>query len=127
MLVRWAGEGQHEEWTQDEDQGLVIARRTWAMDQTVDQFQPQVRYLPAAISEGYVKQLCAPHKVVQTTPGGQKVARYESGEKEDHFFFAETYDVLARAVRSGLPPAGGWSDPPLTVREEIRRRHGLWR
>ena len=42
-LVRWAGEAQHEDISVDEDEGLVIARRTWAMDQTVDQFGTQVR------------------------------------------------------------------------------------
>jgi hypothetical protein len=58
---------------------------------------------------------------------GQKVARYVS-ERDDHYFFAETFDLLAKSVRSGLPPAGGWSDPPPTVREEIYRRRGLfWR
>src|SRR5207249_5726133 len=128
MLVRWAGEAQHEDVSVDEEQGLVIARRTWAMDQTVDQVGTQVRYLPAALSEDYLKHLCAPHKVVQMTPGGQKVARYDSGEKADHFFFAETYDILARAVRSGLAPAGGTGPAPLTVQEEIYRRRGmLWR
>jgi hypothetical protein len=58
-------------------------------------------------------------------PFRQKVARYIS-ERDDHYFFAETFDLLAKAVRSGVLPARAWGDPPLTVREEIYRRRGLF-
>jgi hypothetical protein len=121
MLVRWSGPAQHDDIVIDEDHALVIARRTWACDQTVDQFTRQVRYLPRNVSEDYIRQLIAPHKLTETSRGGQKESRYTSDERADHFFFAETYDVLAKKARSGVF-AGGWSDPPMSIRDEIRAR-----
>jgi hypothetical protein len=43
-----------------------------------------------------------------------------------HQIFAESFDLLAKAVRSGTLPAGGWGDPPLNVREEIQRRRSIF-
>ncbi len=65
--------------------------------------------------------MTAPHRITDTTKAGHKVGRYVS-ERADHYFFAETFDLLARAVRPGGYPVGGWSDPPITLSEELRRR-----
>ena len=48
-LARWSGQGQHEEVTVDEDRGLLIARRSWACDQTVDHFRRQRKVLPSSV------------------------------------------------------------------------------
>ena len=122
-LVRWSGQEQHENARVDEDQGLVIARRTWSCDQTVAAFEDQRRLLPAVLPPDYASQCMAPHRVTETNGRGQKVARYTS-TRADHYFFCETYDVLARLVR-GSPAAGATGPPPMTIREQIRLRPGL--
>ena len=40
--------------------------------------------------------MTAPHRVVERTKDGQKVARYVNDNRADHYFFAESYDVLAK-------------------------------
>jgi hypothetical protein len=120
VLARWAGDAQHDDIVMDGEQGLLLARRTWACDRTVDAFSRQVKYLPASLPSSYVKQMTAPHKVVETAKGGQKVPRYVSDGRADHYFFAETYDLLARE-RMPTPPAGAWGDPPEPLRRSIFR------
>ena len=65
-------------------------------------------------------QLTALHRVTELTPKGGKVGRYRSS-RADHFFFCECYDLLAHRVRSG-EVAGGWSDPPPSIGEQVRSR-----
>jgi hypothetical protein len=115
-LLRWGGQGQLDPYDFDEDRRLVTARRTWACDQTVAAVTDQRRLLPKRLPDGYLRQMTALHRITDTTPGGQKVSRYV-GERADHYFFAETFDLLARAVRpGGQKPAGGWGPPPTRTR-----------
>lgn len=118
-LLRWGGQGQRDPIDFDEDRRLVIARRTWACDQTVAAVMDQLRLLPRHLPEGYLKQMTAPHRITDATPAGQKVSRYVS-ERADHYFFAETFDLLAYAVRPRpLKAAGGWGPPPQTGRRRL--------
>jgi hypothetical protein len=121
-LIRWSGEEQHENTRVDEAQGIVTARRTWSCDQTVASFERQERLLPRDLPPGYVSHLLAVHRIIDTNARGQKVARYRS-TRADHFFFCETYDLLARLARP-VAPAGGSGPAPLTIQEQIR---GRWR
>lgn len=120
MLCRWSGEEQRDHIVRDEDAGILTARRTAACDRTVAAFEGQLRLLPRDLPKGYLKQVMAPHRVVETNKRGQKVSRYVS-ERADHFFFAEAYDLLAKEARGG-PPAGASGAPPETIREQVRRR-----
>jgi hypothetical protein len=119
LLCRWSGEEQRDPMVIDDERGLLIARRTGSCDKLVAAFTEQHRLLPRDLPEGYVKQVTAPHRSVETRPNGQKVARYVS-ENADHFFFAECYDLLAREARGAPALAGGIE--PETMREQIRRR-----
>jgi hypothetical protein len=128
MLVRWSGEEQHQEIVTDDDQGLVIARRTWSCDQTVAQFMDQTRLLPKELPRDYLDQVTAVHREVVTNTRGQKVARYIK-TKADHYFFAETYDLLAKLVRGGaIADAGGPPPPSVKGGREIENlRRSRWR
>ena len=110
-LARWSGQGQHEDVALDAARDLVIARRAWSLDQTVDAFITQRRLLPKTLPHDYVRHLTAPHKVIEKTKDGQKWARYVNDGKADHYFFAETYDLLAHHQRRP-PAAGAWGQPP---------------
>ena len=78
----------------------------------------QYRLLPRDLPEGYVSQVTAPHRLVETDERGQKTARYRS-TRADHYFFAECYDLIAKDV-IGYPAADGGTNP-----DPIRGR--LWR
>ena len=97
----------------------MIARRTWACDRMVAEVTDQRRLLPRDLPRGYVRQVTAPHRITDTTKGGQKIARYVS-ERADHFFFCELHDILAKETR-GQPPAGASGPPPVSIREQTRR------
>jgi len=114
-LIRWAGEAQQEEYVYRSDTRLVIARRTWALDRTVAAVAAQHRLLPRDLPKGYVQHMTAPHRITDTTASGQKVGRYVS-ERADDYFFAETYDLLARLVRSEPSMVSAVVDP-----EPLRR------
>lgn len=101
-LIRWSGDEQRDPLVVDEPNGLVIARRTGACDRLVAAFQGQQRLLPRDVPGDYIAHLSAPHRVLETTSRGQKVARYVS-ERADHYFFAETHDLLAHEARGGTP------------------------
>jgi hypothetical protein len=122
MLIRWSGEEQRDDIVTDDDNGLVIARRTWSCDKTVSAFSLQQRLLARDVSEAYLSQVTAPHRIVETTARGQKVARYVS-ERADHYFFAETHDLIAFEVRGGaaIDIATGHR---MSIREEIARKRG---
>jgi phage terminase large subunit GpA len=125
VLIRWSGSEQRDPTVLDSDRGIVSARRTGACDRAVDAFQRQMRLLPRDLPEDYLSQVTAPHRVTETNPRGQKVARYIS-ERADDFFFAEVHDLLAHEVR-GQAPAFGSGPPPLTLQEQVllrRRRRG---
>jgi len=122
LLCRWSGEEQRDPVVTDEDRGLLIARRTAACDRLVAAVTEQLRLLPRHPPEGYLRQMTAPHRLVETRPNGQKVARYVS-TRADHYFFAECYDLLARQARPAPAMASG--DDPLTIREQIRLRRRL--
>ncbi len=124
MLVRWSSDEQRDELVQDREHDLVIARRTAACDRLVTEIQSQLRLLPRSLPSDYVSQMTAPHKVVEETRRGQRVARYVKG-RADHYFFAEVHDLLAREARGRVVAAGGSGPPPLSVREEMRRRRSL--
>src|SRR5205085_7010 len=64
-----------------------------------------------AIPHDDVRHLTAPHKVIEKTKEGQKWARYVNDGRADHYFFAETYDLLAHHIRP-VPAAGAWGPPP---------------
>jgi hypothetical protein len=119
LLCRWSGEEQRDPIVVDEDNKLLIARRTGACDRLVASVTEQHRLLPRDLPDRYVKQLTAPHRSVETNSRGQKVARYVS-DNADHYFFAECYDLLAREARGAPALAGGIE--PETMREQIRRR-----
>lgn len=119
LLCRWSGEEQRDPIVVDEDNKLLIARRTGACDRLVASVTEQHRLLPRDLPDRYVKQMTAPHRSVETNSRGQKVARYVS-DNADHYFFAECYDLLAREAR-GAPALAGGIEPP-TMREQIRRR-----
>jgi hypothetical protein len=121
MLLRWSGEEQRDPVAVDEEAGLVVARRTGACDRLVSAIAEQRRLLPRNPPKDYVSHLIAPHRVTETTKGGQKVARYIS-EREDHYFFAEVHDLLAREAKVGKA-AQASGPPPPTYRE----RHSIWR
>lgn len=118
-LIRWSGDEQRDNVVVDSDKRLVIARRTWSCDKSVAAFAGQTRLLPREVPPRYVTQITAPHRVVETTKAGQKVARYVS-ERADHYFFAETHDLLAKEARGGAPIDVGVG--PATVREEVAKR-----
>jgi hypothetical protein len=120
LLTRWSGDQQRDNIVVDEDKGLVIARRTWSCDQTVAAFAQQKRLLPREIPRDYVSHLTAPYRVVEETSSGQKVARYqtERSERQNHYFFAETYDLLARLARGG-PVVSAMGPPPPSLREQV--------
>ncbi len=124
MLVRWSGDDQRDPVVLDKDRGLLLARRTGACDRLVAAITAQTKYTPRDLPARYVSQLTAPHRVVETNARGQKVARYVS-ERDDHYFFAELYDLLAAETRGG-PAYGGFGPAPESIRDEIRRRQGLW-
>jgi Phage terminase large subunit (GpA) len=122
-LVRWSGEEQRDPVVVDDDRGLVIARRTGACDRLVAAFSTQTKYLPRTLPSDYVSHLTAPHRGVEETKGGQKVARYASSRADD-WFFAEVYDLLAK--ESAGPPAFDMAGPaPETIRERIHRRRSF--
>lgn len=118
LLCRWSGDDQRDPVVIDKEQGLVIARRTGACDRLVAAFDQQHRLLPRDLPRGYLEQVTAPHRVIEQTNRGQKVARYIS-ERADHFFFAECYDLLAKEAW-GEPAADAGVDP-----DPIKGR--LWR
>jgi hypothetical protein len=106
LPVKWSGEAQAEDLIErektDQQDEIIVARRTLACDRLVDAINRQWRLLPRNLPEEYVFQLMAPHKVIDLSPtSGQKIARYTS-ERADHFFLAECHDQLAREVRTGL-------------------------
>jgi hypothetical protein len=125
-MIRWSGEDQRDHIVQPDDEALVIARRTWAMDSTVAQVAEQLRLLPRDLPDRYVSQMMAPHRMVDVQErSGKKVARYVS-ERADHYFFAETHDLLAAECRSG-PPVEVRGPAPESPKELARRRRrGLW-
>lgn len=125
MLLRWASEEQRDEVIEDKKHDLVIARRTAACDRLVAEIESQRRVLPRDLPRGYVSQLRAPHRVTEQTRRGQKVARYVT-ERASDYFFAEVHDLLAAEASGGLAPAGGWGEPPVTLREVIRRKSRIW-
>jgi len=108
-LIRWGGEDQDEEIVDDEKDGLLKVRRTWACDQTVAAFNSQLKLLPKHLPRTYLRQVTAPYRIFEQTLKGQKRARYIS-QRADHFFFAECYDLTARKVRGG--EAFGATIPP---------------
>lgn len=126
-LTRWSGSEQRDSIVADDDRLLLIARRTAACDRTVATFTEQNRLLPRDLPAGYLKMVTAPHRVIETNPAGQKVARYVS-ERADHYFFAECYDLLAREARGGAAADAGGPAPEVasggTVHAERRSR---WR
>ena len=115
MLTRWAGRESKDDLVVDEKHGLVVARRTWAMDHTVAAFGAQHRLLPRNLPREYVPQVTALYRIFEDTMAGQKVARYVNIRPDDHYFDAETYDLLAKKVH-GAPLATGVIEP------ETRRR-----
>lgn len=121
MLTKWSGEEQRNQLEVDQERNLVIVRRTWAMDQTAAAFHAQKRYLPKFLPPDYVLQVTAPIRILQPTMKGEQVARYVSVRPKDHYFFAETYDVIARLVRGG-GAAEVAGEEPETLRERVRRR-----
>ncbi|MEX0755690.1 MAG: terminase gpA endonuclease subunit [Actinomycetota bacterium] len=114
MLARWSGGEQKDDIVVDEKHRIVTARRTWACDQTVAAFASQMRLLPKIVTPTYVPQVTAVFRTMQETMKGTLEARYMS-MRADHFFFAETYDLLAKLARGGAP-AGGSSPPPKPLR-----------
>lgn len=125
MLVRWSSDEQRDPLVEDRERGLVIARRSAACDRLVEAIETQRRLLPRDLPRDYLSHMTAVHRVIEETRGGQKVARYRS-ERADDYFFAEVHDLLAREARSWVPTAGAYGPPPITIREQIRRRHGIW-
>jgi hypothetical protein len=121
LLVRWSGEEQRDEVAIDRGRGLLVARRTAACDRLVAAFEAEQRLLPEQLPEGYLSQLTAPHRVIEENARGQKVARYRA-ERADDYFFAECHDLLAHEA-GGVPPAGASGPAPVSIREQIRRRH----
>jgi len=121
MLCKWAGEDQRRELEIDESRNLVLPRRTWAMDKCVAEFRAQTRLLPRHLVPEYVLQVTAPIRILQPTLRGEQVARYVSVRPADHFFFAESYDVVARLTRGGNAADVGTAEPE-TIRERVRRR-----
>lgn len=119
MLTRWAGEDQKDELLVDDKTGFVIPRRTWACDQTVAAFARQDRLLPKNLPRNYLLQVTAVVRIFEETRKGQRVARYIK-IRADHYFFSETYDLLARLAR-GAPAAGASLPPAPSIRERIRR------
>jgi hypothetical protein len=121
LLNRWASEGQADNIVVDDDHRILKTRRTWACDQTIAAFEQQRRLLPKNLPRGYVPQVTAVFRVVEEKLNGGLVARYMSMRPDDHFFFAETYDLIARIARGG-PPAEGAGPPPETLRQQRRRK-----
>lgn len=120
LLNRWASEGQADDIAVDEDHRIIKTRRTWACDQTIAAFESQRRLLPKNLPRTYVPQVTAVFRTVQDKLDGGLVARYMS-MRADHFFFAETHDLIARIARGG-PPAEAEGPPPETIRATRRRR-----
>ncbi len=116
LLVRWAGDEQRDPLVLDKDRDLVVARRTGACDRLVAAVGGQLKLLPAELPTDYISHLTAPIRITETSSRGQKVARYVS-ERDDDYFMAEAYDLLAREIRGG--PAAGGTAPPAQV---VRRR-----
>jgi hypothetical protein len=117
-LIRWSSEEQHEDIREDDAQGIVTVRRTWAFDQTVAAFEAQARLLPKDLPPDYLRHCTAPHRVTETNARGQKVARYVNQRRND-YFLAEVHDWLAKQIR-GIPPADASGPPP----DFPRRRPG---
>jgi hypothetical protein len=116
-LIRWGGEDQDEEIVDDEKDGLLKVRRTWACDQLIAAFNGQLKLLPKYLPRTYLRQVTAPYRIFEETLKGQKRARYIS-QRADHFFFSETYDLIARKVRGG--EAFGVTVPPPSARKRRR-------
>ena len=91
------------------------------MDKCVASFRDQQRLLPRIVPADYVLQVTAPIRILQQSLRGELVARYVSVRPADHYFFAETYDLLARLVRAGGAFEAPAAEPP-SVRAGIRRR-----
>jgi hypothetical protein len=121
-LIRWSGEEQRDPVVVDDDNGLVVARRTGACDRLVAAIGEQSRMLPRDLPSDYVSQMTAPHRTLETTKAGQKVARYASS-RADHWFFAEVHDLLAKEA-AGPPPVDMQAAEPETMRERIARARG---
>ncbi|MGQ0670423.1 MAG: terminase gpA endonuclease subunit [Actinomycetota bacterium] len=119
MLIRWAGREQRDELVVDADHGLVIARRTWACDQTIASYEAQQRLLPENLPRHYVPQVTAVYRTFEETMSGQKVAIYVR-QRPDDYFFAETYDLMARLARGG-PAAEGAGPAPESIRARSAR------
>jgi hypothetical protein len=120
LLNRWASEGQADNVVVDDDHRIIKTRRTWACDQTIAAFEAQRKLLPKNLPRTYVPQVTAVFRVVQDKLDGGLVARYMN-MRADHFFFAETYDLIARIARGG-PPAEAAGPPPESLRAQRRRR-----
>jgi hypothetical protein len=125
MLLRWSREDQRDQFITDEDHRLVIARRTWACDRTVAEVCAQRRLLPRDLPKDYLRHMTAPHRITVIGQGGQKLGRYVN-ERADDYFFAETFDLLAKAIRGGEYTPGIWGPPPPSRREQIRGRIFGW-
>jgi hypothetical protein len=113
MLNRWSGDQQRDEILLDPERPIVSVHRTWACDSTILAFTKQNRWVPRELPPDYLEQVTAPHKIVEVDEHGKKIARYKN-VRADHYFFAETYDLIARLVR-GAAAAGATIAPP-TVR-----------
>lgn len=118
LLLRWASDEQRDPVVVDEEHGLVIARRTGACDRLVAQISEQKRLLARDLPKDYVSQMSAPHRIAEQSSKGQKISRYRSDGRADHYFFAETHDLIAREVRR-KPVFAHVTIPPTP----ITRRH----
>jgi Phage terminase large subunit (GpA) len=120
LLNRWASEGQADNVVLDDDHRIIKTRRTWACDQTIAAFEQQRRLLPRNLPRNYSIQVTAVYRIIQEKNDGGLAARYVN-MRADHFFFAETYDLIARIARGG-PPAEAAGPPPETLRQQRRRK-----